>query len=390
MKAIDAAYAKAGIASASPAALSAWMDFLKGVAIFGVVAYHFFGDHAPAILAANTVANAGIDGGMHGLLQKLQSIFLHATHFGSQGIHVFFFMSGYGLALSEARKRLAAGPFMTRRLSRIYPAFLLSIVFVVALQLLTGQQRADANYIEVIFASITLTRNYSSDWIKVINGNWWFVAAIVPMYVTHLLLRKFYFAKPLPWLFVAFGISFTYKLLLVLASSAGIIDFDAGQLNPYTAFFLNYWWIFVAGMIMQRLDAFGRLAALQPSGLFVVFVIGVVFEVIGIALGFSAIGRLFNDDPFAIAQLCLLSVLAMLCVPVTRVHELVRALGASSYGMYLVHHPVSKTIIFFFPGISSLPEVILIFIAYFAVCFFLGRIVESVAGRLADRLLKPA
>jgi peptidoglycan/LPS O-acetylase OafA/YrhL len=238
---------------------------------------------------------------------------------------------------------------------------------------------------------VTLTRNYSSEWIKVINGNWWFVAAIVPMYFMHLLLRKYYLARPLPWLFIAFGISFAYKVSLAIAAGTGAIVFDAGQLNPYTAFFLNYWWIFVAGVVMQRLDAFGRLASLQPSGLFVLFAVGLVFEVIGVALSYSPFqaGRLFNDDPFAIAQICMLSVLATLLAPLKRLHELVCALGASSYGMYLVHHPISKTIIFFFPGIHNLAEVILIFIAYFAICFFLGRIIESTAGKIADRFLKP-
>jgi peptidoglycan/LPS O-acetylase OafA/YrhL len=387
MKAIDAAYASADRAVASPAALSAWMNFLKGMAIFGIVAFHFFNDHVSAIMAAMGTTTTGIEG----LLRTAQSAFLQATHIGSQGIHVFFFLSGFGLALSETKKSLNAGQFMIRRLSRIYPAFVVALLFVALLQLMTGQQKADASYFQAMLVNFVLLRNYSSDWIRTLNGDWWFVAAIVPMYVMHLVLRKYYFAKPLRWLFIAFAVSFAYKVALVVAASQGVIFFDAGQLNPYTAFFLNYWWIFVAGMIMQRLNAFGRLAALRPSGLFALFLIGMLCEVIGVILGYSTIGRVFNDDPFAIAQLCLLSVLAMLIVSkIPRLHELVGAIGASSYGMYLIHHPISKTIVYFFPGISSLPEVILIFVAYFAICFFLGRIIESVAGRLADRLLKPA
>jgi len=386
MKAIDVAYAGADRAQATPAALSAWMNFLKGMAIFGVVAFHFFNDHANAIMAAATITT-----GFDGLLRTAQSAFLQATHIGSQGIHVFFFLSGYGLALSETKKSLNPGQFMIRRLSRIYPAFVLALLFVALLQLTTGQQRADTTYFQAMLVNFSLLRNYSLDWIRTLNGDWWFVAAIVPMYVMHLILRKYYFAKPLRWLFIAFAVSFAYKVVLVVAASQGVIFFDAGQLNPYTAFFLNYWWIFVAGMVMQRLDAFGRLATLRPSGLFALFLIGMLCEVIGVILGYSTIGRVFNDDPFAIAQLCLLSVLAMLVVvPLPRLHELMGALGASSYGMYLIHHPLSKTIIFFFPGINGLFQVILVFVAYFAVCFFLGRIIEVTAGRLADRLLRSA
>ncbi len=115
---------------------SLWVDVLKGLAIFEIVMFHFFADHGYAtLLSQKDSVHSNIDR----LLFQLKSWAIQATHVGSQGIHVFFFMSGLGLAASGIKNQVSVKEFLRKRLSRNYPGFYVGIVLVLALQISTGE-----------------------------------------------------------------------------------------------------------------------------------------------------------------------------------------------------------------------------------------------------------
>lgn len=357
---------------------------MKGVAIFEIVMFHFFGDHGWTALKMYQAggAQAGVD-----LWLKVESIFLQATRVGSQGIHVFFFMSGVGLAASGLRNQTAPGSFLWKRLSRIYPAFLLALLLVVLLQVTTGQSESWDNYWSAVAASVVLVRNYSFDWIRVINGNWWFVCALVPTYVLYLLMRRHFMHNPLFWGAGMFIASFSYKVVLAILMSQGLIAFDAGQLNPYTAFFLNYSWEFFAGVTFVIAGGWVWLEKQSVGKLLALSALGLGCQLFGIWLGMHEVGRIFNDDFFAVSQIVLLSCLYLFAsrLNLSRFLALVGWVGVSSYGLYLVHHPISKTLVHYQWAPSGVAIVAVAFCIYFVICLTIGRGVDRAASRFSAR-----
>lgn len=363
--------------------LSTSIDLLKGIAIIGVVMFHFYGDHAYKLLQMPMMSD----------IDRIGSYLIQFTHIGSQGIHVFFFLSGFGIALSERAKLLPAKAFFSRRMSRLFPEYIVAILVVIVLLVATGQILLDDALLRDIFVSLLLIRNYSSEWIREINGNWWFVSAIVPMYFLHLLSRKYIYLSPAKALLLAYGTSLSYKLILAYLCSVAVLDFDAGRLNPYTAFFLNYWWEFVAGIVCVRLDCWGKLCAAKDAWLLCLLLCGIAFEVTGIIGGSSAFGRLVNDDFFAVAQILIWSSLVLLAyrrgVLNFKWVGALKWLGGASYSIYLVHHPISKTLLFF--GITgySLLNITALFVVYFIGCVLAGLLVKTLADKFFDGLLSP-
>lgn len=357
---------------------------MKGLAIFEIVMFHFFGDHGWSALSLHQSAS-GANGA--DLWLKIESILLQATRVGSQGIHVFFFMSGVGLAASGLRSRQTPGSFLWKRLSRIYPAFLLALVLVVLLQVATGQSDSWDHYWSAVAASVLLIRNYSFDWIRVINGNWWFVCALVPMYVLYLLMRGRFAASPLFWGVVMLLASFSYKVALALLSRQGVITFDAGQLNPYTAFFLNYSWEFFAGVTFMMAGGWKWLAGQSTLKLLGLFCIGFACQVVGVSMGGHEVGRIFNDDLFAVSQILMLSCLYLFGsrLNLTQLLQTLGWIGAGSYGLYLIHQPVSRTLVHYQWAPSSVAVVAAAFCVYFAVCLTIGRSVDRAASYFSAR-----
>lgn len=357
---------------------------MKGLAILEIVMFHFFGDHGWTALKFEMYQSGQAS---PDLWMKIESIFLQATRVGSQGIHVFFFMSGVGLAASGLKNQVAPRTFLWKRLSRIYPAFLLALILVVLLQVTTGQSDSWGYYWEAVAASVVLVRNYSFDWIRTINGNWWFVCALVPMYVLYLLTRARFLVNPLLWGAAMFVVSFSYKVALAVLLTRGVISFDAGQLNPYTAFFLNYSWEFFAGVAFMIGGGWNWLERQSAAMLLALSAVGVTFQLIGIVLGGHDIGRIFNDDLFAVSQIILLSCLYIAAsrLSLSRFLKLAAWVGAGSYGLYLIHHPVSRTLVHYQWAPSSVAIVAAAFCVYFAVCLTIGRGVDRAASYFSVR-----
>lgn len=369
--------------------VSSWMSLLKGFAILEIVAFHFFGDHGAAALR-NAVQDGGSTGGA---LLWAESMFLQATRVGSQGIHVFFFLSGFGLAASNGMGRLDRRAFILKRMDRLYPAYFVAVLLCTGIVFLATARSPDVGAAVDFLAAVALVQNYSVSTINAINGNWWFVGALVPMYFVHMFFAETIRANPARATAFAFAVSFSYKLLVLILGMNGMVAFDAGALNPFTAFFLNYVWEFVAGAAVCSAWRAGRLDRILAVPVMLPLFVGLLFECAGVFLGFSKSGRIFNDDFFAVAQILLLSAAFLglrnamsLKAPLVRL--LVR-LGGMSYGLYLVHHPISRLLgdgVLAGAGVIAL---IPVFVVYFVVCLLVGNLVESAGKAIFQRHLLP-
>lgn len=357
--------------------ISEWMNFLKGFAIFEVVFFHFVADQSKSVVTLHGAINSGYAAIYH----FLDILVIVGSRIGSQGIHVFFFLSGVGIALSERKGMTTWKNFIVRRLSKIYPPYMVAVIFVITFQLFSKMEYLDGNYAWSILSSVLLVRNFSSEWIVSINGNWWFVAAIVQMYIAYILVRKWMSKGGEGCLALAYLTSFSYKVILIVLVSNGWLYFDAGVLNPYTSFFLNYWWEFVAGFIFVKIGAQKWFSDVSVAKLILLLLTGIFCEISGWFLSQSSTGRLFNDDLFAIGQISVITLIFLvykiLFARNGRLINYVLYVGAGSYGLYLVHHPISKAIVYFGFGMPNIFFVLALFAVYFPISFWAGSLIEK-------------
>lgn len=95
---------------------------------------------------------------------------------GSLGVALFFFLSGYGLMMSELKHPLAFGPFMKKRLARVYlPVVLVSFVWQIVLWPKGAGIERIPHFLYAVFWGFS-------------DGILWFVKAIV---ICYLLFRLF-------------------------------------------------------------------------------------------------------------------------------------------------------------------------------------------------------
>jgi peptidoglycan/LPS O-acetylase OafA/YrhL len=140
------------------------IDTLRGVAAFAVAAYHLIGYQ----FAANP------------------SVFLILPGYGFTGVYLFFVISGFCIHLRYARgKEVDWKAFWKRRIIRLYPAYLASIV----LYLLWLQLPINAFFWKDLLLHITMTHNLDNSSVYSINGVWWTLAIEEQLYLLYLALR---------------------------------------------------------------------------------------------------------------------------------------------------------------------------------------------------------
>ena len=107
------------------------IDGLRGWAVLLVFLVHFFGSYAEVARHFNI----DLVDDARGLGSA--DLLLYWLSYSHHGVQIFFCISGYVIARSFARQRpfRGAGPFLVRRLLRIYPAFLVSLAVAVLVRI---------------------------------------------------------------------------------------------------------------------------------------------------------------------------------------------------------------------------------------------------------------
>lgn len=93
------------------------IDFLRGLAALMVAFFHFTHHHS-----------------IHGTLLDENDIVYQIGHFGQYGVHLFFVISGFVIPYSMVKYNYSIekiGSFLLKRITRIEPPYLLSILWVI-------------------------------------------------------------------------------------------------------------------------------------------------------------------------------------------------------------------------------------------------------------------
>ncbi|GAB4498970.1 MAG: hypothetical protein OHK0019_35270 [Saprospiraceae bacterium] len=277
-----------------------YIDFAKGWAIFSIVCYH-------ALQRAELSA----------LLQK-------AIVFGGTGVHLFFLLSGFGLALSKSSD--SALHFYKRRLVKVWLPYVLALTISLLASIFFNffPDRFDA-----WLAGVGLYQMFSERYIESFGGHFWFISAII----------QFYFAFPFllwlkrkldnSWLF--FGLSLAVSVAWWLT----VYVLGKGDSRVWNSCFLQFLWEFALGMTLAeffKIQNFKNWWLSLPTAL---IFSGIMILMI---LKMGDAGKIFNDIPalvgYAAFSIFFFQIGEKFLPPLKRFFLWV---GGFSYSLYLVH-----------------------------------------------------
>lgn len=268
------------------------VDELKGLALLFVVAYH--------------------GGGILGWPNSLQ---------GQLGVDVFLILSGVTLALSPASTE-SLGTFFRRRFLRIFPAYWLALALFLALDYFLRGIVHPAPRVWLHVAGLHGFYREFDLW--GINDSFWFIALIVPLYVTFAFVRR-WLDRPADVLGIGFALTALVCYLHVATQSNGALT-HLGVRIP--SFFI--------GLVIGRALKAPQIAV-RPTPLLAAGSLALAYITLKYALSF---GSLFAALAMATAYLALRAALpANIVSGATRPLVL---LGLYSYEIYLFHQPLIR------------------------------------------------
>lgn len=344
---------------------SSVLTLMKVFGLLMIVSYHFMGDWSQ-YLEELSIEKSLLE---KSLLEKL--VFL-GSKVGAQGIYIFFFASGFGLALSDLKKENSFFQFSKKRISRLLPSYFKALIVTLLLYFVIFGLVTE---LEIVLKHIFLLQTFSFADVSAINTNWWFVATVMQMYIAYYIFRK-YILTVNPYILIAicWVLSFIYRLIYIYVSTEN--GLPIGGVTPFTCFFLNYFWIFICGVAFARLPQFHEITLTKRSGL--VLVLGfALFEGVGAYISKYEWGKVFNDDLYFIGIFSITTFVSILTLKylmeVPFINRSVEFLNKYSYEIYLIHHPISRSIREFstYSGIIFLAGLFLVFIILTS---FVGRI----------------
>ena len=156
-----------------PARLTS-IDALRGAAAIGVVLYH-------------TNATPGVDRSLLWGDALDDLMFL-----GKYGVWLFFVISGFCIHLQWARARAVPGAreqkfgeFWRRRIRRLYPPYLVTLAFYVAVRFSTGTLSWDGQSAWQVFLHLFMLQNLDPSAISTMNNIYWTLAVEEQLYMLY-------------------------------------------------------------------------------------------------------------------------------------------------------------------------------------------------------------
>ncbi len=325
-----------------------YVDFAKGYAIFTIVLYH---------------ALQRVD--LSPLLQQ-------AIIFGGTGVHLFFLLSGFGLAWS--RSLLTPGQFYSRRLTKVWLPYVLvlSISLLAAFAFHLFPDRWGA-----WLAGVGLYQMFYEPYIHSFGGHFWFISTIVQFYLVFPFLKKIQadMADNRQFFLVTLAISMAWWVVVFL--------YDKGSLRSWNSCFLQFLWEFALGMVLAEevRNPESRIhkpiaQARQNWWFFLPLGLLCTGLMIMMILKMGPAGRIFNDLPALLGYTSLSLFLYFLGEHLwPPLKHFFLWLNGFSFSLYLIHVLVLDVYLRLFSTVPQWWQVLL----YVPLALIAGRVFEEVS-----------
>jgi peptidoglycan/LPS O-acetylase OafA/YrhL len=318
------------------------IDAFRGIAILGVLFYHYTLRWAPPWYGTN----------LYGYGHRYPD----ALVLGAVGVYLFFVISGLVITMTVLRCRSGL-EFVVRRFARLYPAFLVGICLTLAVSGISAIPAFKLSSGDVV-ANLTMNAPFFHR--RFVDGAYWSLAVEIKFYalvaVAYVLLRERF------WIAIA------------AVAALGFVVFEFGitkqiLLAPYAPLFLSgmavWFWLFEE----RRLPAL--VLACESVVLYVAYRHS--FELVRVSAWLPHLCLWFSVA-------ALVALLAM--ARNTRMGPL-SAIGRISYSLYLIHQNVGVVIIASLTaiGLSDIPAFLMATGICFTAAALMYRFVEQPAQR---------
>ena len=123
------------------------------------------------------------------LADPLSIIRYSFSYFGHYGVQLFIFISGYGLTISNRRKKIYYFKFITERIKKLYPTLFISVIFLLVV-IPVWEGSFNPATVKSLLLKLTLLFNFIPGEALAVTGPFWFFSLIVQLYLLFPLLIK--------------------------------------------------------------------------------------------------------------------------------------------------------------------------------------------------------
>ena len=303
-----------------------FIQFARGFSILTIVLFHYF------------------------RLAPLPYLLTKAVQLGGTGIHVFLFLSGYGLALSRTKNWTS---FFKRRFINVLIPYYVGVTLIFSLNLWL---HIYPDGVRELISHLLLYKMFIEPYTRSFGGHFWFISTIIQFYLLFpLLSRLVERLKPLRAVMLAVGLSLSYSLLLMYTGKAGV--------RVWNSFFLQYLWEFVLGMVIARNGWMPGLLN-RPWYVYAILAVSGVGLTAALAMKSGQTGQIFNDYFAFVGYVSACVVLYRIGKVLTGLNRFIDWVESFSYSLYIMHMiPLSIYLAYFTRQHLTIATVSVIFIA---------------------------
>ncbi|MBI2962432.1 MAG: acyltransferase [Deltaproteobacteria bacterium] len=366
-----------------------WLDVMKGISILWIAYFHGFrvlvGDgRFPGALSGGYLAGYWASCRPQSWLQQIAcGLEAYAVGFGSVGFHavsVFLVLSGFGLVYSLAR---TGGPargwvgWYRARLLRLFPMYWIAHVVYLVSPFQVRYEPIDYRFL----LSFLGDRVYPVETIfYYFNPALWYFGLLLELYLVFPLLFRLLQRAGVAW-FLALSLGATLGARYVM-----LCVFPVNGYYVQGAFFLPRLWEFALGMALGLLyrtraaDVDRRL--FSPPAL----AAGAALYTLGLYSYATLWSYTFTDALIGTGLAIVLAHVARAAARAPRPGAVLAAVGAYSYGLYLLHQPY----VLYFATLGrhlATPSFVAMICALIAVLALAAMALERQVNRLTQRVL---
>lgn len=289
------------------------------------------------------------------------------------GVDLFLFISGYGLTISMLKKRQPTLAFYRRRLLRIFLPFWVVMLTLFLLDAVILRRTYSLEYVVRSLLGVFPRADLASD----VNSVLWFITWLLLYYA----LYPIVFVRRVPWL----------SALVLFAAGVGVAHWNPEFVRPVTWLYALHTAAFPIGVLAAWVcyptQAFSR--KFSAGVLYLkrdlprlphLLLLGGLTVVVVYAVRYSGVGKgpLLEQTTNIVTLLVLIAIFVLKRLDI----KLLYLFGIYSYEIYMVHWPLVSRYDLFFRWLPSW----LAMLAYLLLFFWLGWIIQKVAGFLEKKL----
>lgn len=287
-----------------------FIQFARGFSILTIVLFHYF------------------------RLAPLPYVLSKAVLLGGTGVHVFLFLSGYGLSLSRYKDWAA---FFKRRFVKVLVPYYVGIVLIFGINLWL---HIYPDGINELLSHLFLYKMFIEPYTRSFGGHFWFISTIIQFYLIFpLLIRLVERLGAMRSILLAIVVSLGYSLLISHVGKAGV--------RVWNSFLLQYLWECVLGIVVARNQLLPKLLK-QPGYVYMALAVLGIGVTAGLALKGGQTGQIFNDYFAFVGYVCACVVLYRIGNVATWIYKFILWVESFSYSLYIMHMiPLSIYLKFF-------------------------------------------